>query len=90
MAIPEFILHKLFVQGSLQIPAKGFAFALNNTFAPATLTGMGLEVAGQPVPSDCLTLQAAGVSPARLPALPEDALSYELLASSLALLTLET
>jgi hypothetical protein len=34
MAIPEFILRKLYVQGSFQTSAGGFSFALNNTFAP--------------------------------------------------------
>ncbi|MGD9147208.1 MAG: hypothetical protein PVG56_03800 [Anaerolineae bacterium] len=57
MAIPEFILRKLFVQGSFQTDAEGFSFALNNTFAPATLTGMGLEVDGQPVSPERLPLQ---------------------------------
>lgn len=66
MAIPRFILCKLFVQGSFQSDAKGFSFAWKRTLSPATLTGMELEVAGQPVPPDCLTLQAAGVSTARL------------------------
>jgi hypothetical protein len=36
-AVPEFILRKLFVQGSLQAHEDGFSFVLNNTFAPATV-----------------------------------------------------
>jgi alpha-N-arabinofuranosidase len=57
MATPEFILRKLYVPGSFQTDAEGFSFVLNNTFAPAALTGMALEVDGQPVPPDRLTLQ---------------------------------
>ena len=59
MAIPEFILRKLFVQGSFRTDAEGFSFALNITFAPATLMGLALEVDGQPVPPDRLALQIA-------------------------------
>ena len=44
MAIPEFILRKLIVPGSLQSTAKGFQFILLNTFAPATITSFGLKV----------------------------------------------
>ncbi|HOU24286.1 MAG TPA: alpha-L-arabinofuranosidase C-terminal domain-containing protein [Anaerolineae bacterium] len=53
MAIPEFILRKLYVPGSLKSTAEGFTFCLLNTFAPATVTGMGLRVGSQEVaPSD--------------------------------------
>jgi alpha-N-arabinofuranosidase len=58
VAIPEFVLRKLFVQGSLQAHADGFSFALRNTFAPGTITGLGLEVDGKAVPAAGLTLQA--------------------------------
>jgi hypothetical protein len=90
MSIPEFILRKVFVQGSFQTDAEGFSFELNNTFAPATLTGMGLEVDGQPIPPDQLTLQAGRVSPETLPVMHGDGLRYELPASSVAVLALET
>jgi alpha-N-arabinofuranosidase len=63
MAIPEFVLRKLYVPGSFQASAEGFAFALRNTFAPATLTGLELEVDGLPVPPDRLTLQAGEATP---------------------------
>jgi alpha-N-arabinofuranosidase len=59
MVIPEFILRKLYVQDSLQAGADGLSFALNNTFAPATVTGFRLEVDGQPVPPGHLTIQAS-------------------------------
>jgi hypothetical protein len=63
MAIPEFILRKLYVPGGLQTDAQGFSFALNNTFAPAALTGKALEVDGQSVPLDGLTLQVGEDEP---------------------------
>ncbi len=37
MAIPEFILRKLVVPGSLKKKGNGFTFIINNTFAPATI-----------------------------------------------------
>ncbi|MEW5869266.1 MAG: alpha-L-arabinofuranosidase C-terminal domain-containing protein [Chloroflexota bacterium] len=62
-AVPEFILRKLFVQGSLKTEGDGFCFALNNTFAPATVRGFHLEVNGQAVPAACLSLQAGEGAP---------------------------
>ncbi|MDO9120731.1 MAG: hypothetical protein Q7U31_03015, partial [Anaerolineaceae bacterium] len=38
MAIPEFVLRKLVVPGSLKKQGSGFSFIINNTFAPATIT----------------------------------------------------
>jgi alpha-N-arabinofuranosidase len=46
VVIPEFILRKLFVKGSLKTQGESFSFAINNTFAPATLTSVGLDVDG--------------------------------------------
>ncbi|MBN1659722.1 MAG: hypothetical protein JXA93_15050 [Anaerolineae bacterium] len=63
MAIPEFILRKLYVPDSFQSGAEGFSFALNNTFAPATLTGIALEVDGRPVPPGRLTVQGGEGQP---------------------------
>lgn len=63
MAIPEFVLRKLFVQGSLQVQPDGFSFALRNTFAPGTIIALALELDGQPVPPDALALQAEGEAP---------------------------
>jgi len=63
MPVPEFVLRKLFVQGSLQAQPDGFSFALRNTFAPATITGLGLEVDGKPVPPEGLTVQAENEAP---------------------------
>ncbi len=47
-AIPEFVLRKLFVSGSLKACPDGFEFQLNNTLAAVTLTGLGLAVDEQP------------------------------------------
>lgn len=63
MAIPEFVLRKLYVQGSLQAQVDGFSFALRNTFAPGTITALALEVDGNPVPAAGLTLQAENEVP---------------------------
>jgi len=63
MAIPEFILRKLFVRESLQMHEDGFSFALHNTFAPGTLTGLALEVDGQPVPPEGIVLQVGDEPP---------------------------
>ena len=63
MAIPEFILRKLYVSDSFHVDAEGFTFALNNTFAPATLTGLHLEVDGVPVPPDRLTVRVGEGAP---------------------------
>jgi alpha-L-arabinofuranosidase len=37
MAIPEFVLRKLVLPGSLKKQGNGFSFIINNTFAPATI-----------------------------------------------------
>lgn len=62
-AIPEFILRKLFVQNSLKNTPDGLHFNLNNTFAPATILAFTLEVDGQPVPLEDMTLQVEEDSP---------------------------
>jgi alpha-N-arabinofuranosidase len=64
MAIPEFVLRKLYVKGSLQAEADAFSFALKNTFAPGTLVGLAMDVDGRRVPVENLSLQAEG-QPAR-------------------------
>jgi len=47
-AIPEFILRKLYVPGSLKASPDGFELQLNNTLAAVTLTGLGLTADEQP------------------------------------------
>ena len=59
-SVPEFILRKLYVPDSLTAHSGGFSFALNNSFAPATVTGFRLDVDGAPVPADRLRIQAGG------------------------------
>ena len=54
MVIPEFILRKLFVKGSLKKEDVGFSFCINNTFAPATLLSVGLDVDGTAIGKDKL------------------------------------
>ena len=56
--VPEFLLRKLFVQDSLKMDENGFSFALNNTFAPATVTSFTLTVNGKVVPPEDLHIQA--------------------------------
>ena len=55
--VPEFILKKLFVKNSLQETESGFSFILNNTFAPATIHAVRMEVDGVAVPPDALSVQ---------------------------------
>jgi alpha-N-arabinofuranosidase len=61
--IPEFILKKLYVPGSLKTTPGGFTFDIHNTFAPATVTGVGLDVDGVSVPLAGLSLQEEGRDP---------------------------
>ena len=47
-AIPEFVLRKLYIPGSLKAWEGGFELQLNNTLAPVTLTGLGITADEQP------------------------------------------
>jgi alpha-N-arabinofuranosidase len=51
MAIPEFILRKLILPGSLKPAGNGFEFVMFNTFAPATINSFALQVSGKEVPA---------------------------------------
>jgi alpha-N-arabinofuranosidase len=62
-AIPEFILRKLYLRGSLKDEGNGFSFALKNTFAPATVIGFGLDVDGEPVANRRISIQSADEIP---------------------------
>ena len=62
-AVPEFILRKIYVPSSLENQANCFSFSLNNTFAPGTLIGFGLDVDRSPIPPDYLTLQIGDAKP---------------------------
>ena len=59
--IPEFILSRMFVRGSLRKTERGFVFSLKNTYAPATIHGFRLEVAGSEVPQSSLALRLESV-----------------------------
>jgi alpha-N-arabinofuranosidase len=61
--MPEFLLRKLYVPGSLKILPSGFDFELNNAFAPATVTGFQVDVDGQPVPPGQLWFQSGSSAP---------------------------
>ncbi len=60
MAIPEFVLRKLVVPGSLKRRGNGFAFVLKNTFAPATITKFELLNNNVPIPADTITFSSPG------------------------------
>ncbi|HOG46450.1 MAG TPA: hypothetical protein PLJ35_01540 [Anaerolineae bacterium] len=44
MAVPSFLLKKLYVKGSLKNTEAGFELAIRNNLAPGTLIGMGALV----------------------------------------------
>jgi alpha-N-arabinofuranosidase len=56
MAIPEFVLRKLIVPGSLKENAQGFEFVLLDTFAPATITAFALHVGDQKITPEEITV----------------------------------
>ncbi|PKN99856.1 MAG: hypothetical protein CVU42_05780 [Chloroflexi bacterium HGW-Chloroflexi-4] len=58
MAIPEFVLRKLVVPGSLKKQSSGFSFIINNTFAPATITRFELFNFSTPIPGDSVTFSS--------------------------------
>ncbi len=64
MAIPEFVLRKLVVPGSLKKTGSGFSFILLNTFAPATITKFELINKVNPIPAQSITFSSS-VSPAQ-------------------------
>lgn len=58
MALPEFILRKLIVPGSLKSNGDGFQFILLNTFAPATITRFSIKVAGVSIPPEKIQISS--------------------------------
>lgn len=60
MAIPEFVLRKLIVPGSLKKQGSGFSFILNNTFAPATITKFELLNNNITIPADSVSFSTPG------------------------------
>jgi alpha-N-arabinofuranosidase len=63
MAIPEFILRKLIVPGSLKPVGNGFQFVLLNTFAPATITSFSIKVGTKVVPLSEIKISPANIEP---------------------------
>ncbi len=60
-AIPPVILKRLYVKGSLKPEGDGFSLALKNTIAPGTILGIeGLELDGQPIPPEQVTVTVEG------------------------------
>ncbi len=59
MAIPEFILRKLVVPGSLKKKGSGFTFIINNTFAPATIQKFELLNDGSLIPPVSISFSTA-------------------------------
>ena len=57
MAIPEFILRKLILPGSLKRTPSGFSFILRNTFAPATITQFHVLNDGVEIPSSQISIK---------------------------------
>jgi len=70
MAVPEFLVRKLYVPGSLAELEEGFAFVLRNTFAPATVQSLALEVDGTLVPPAAVSLTRVGGLPMTTSNLP--------------------
>ncbi len=60
MAIPEFVLRKLVVPGSLKKSGTGFSFILNNTFAPATITKFEMMNNLSTIPTDSISIATPG------------------------------
>jgi beta-fructofuranosidase len=56
-AIPEFVLRKLYVPGSLKACEDGFEFQMNNTLAPVTLIGFGIAADEHPCEAQGISLK---------------------------------
>lgn len=63
MSIPEFILRKLVLPGSLKRTPSGFTFILHNTFAPATITKLQVYNGSEEIPSSKITIKEEGKAP---------------------------
>jgi hydroxymethylglutaryl-CoA reductase (NADPH) len=59
MAVPSFLLKKLYVKGSLKNTGSGFEFALKNNLAPGSLIGLGpLTLDGNSIPLEAVTFKS--------------------------------
>ena len=59
-SVPEFLLRKLFVKGSLKRRPDGFEFQLNNTLMPVSVTSLHIAADGHPIPILKLFLKFPG------------------------------
>jgi beta-fructofuranosidase len=59
-SVPEFLLRKLYIPGSLKTRTDGFEFQLNNTLIPVTMTALGASIDGNPIALTKLFLQFPG------------------------------
>ena len=59
-SVPEFLLRKLYVPGSLKALQDGFSFQLNNSLMAVSVTGMQISADGEKIAGDSLYLQFAG------------------------------
>ena len=60
MSIPEFVLRKLVLPGSLKRTPSGFKFIIHNTFAPATITRFGLTIDDNVIDPSQITMYETG------------------------------
>ena len=60
MSIPEFILRKLVLPGSLKRTPSGFVFILHNTFAPATINRIQVFNGSEEIPPSQITINETG------------------------------
>jgi len=59
-AVPEFLLRKLVVPGSLKPAGEGFLFEINNTFVPVHLLRFNLRADGREIPAGQITIIQPG------------------------------
>lgn len=60
--LPDFITRKIYVKDSLEPVETGFVFRLNNSFAPVVIHRFSMEVDGQSVAPDLVSLTPQGQS----------------------------
>lgn len=59
MAVPSFLLKKLYVKGSLKNTGNGFEFTLKNNLAPGTLIGVGpVTLDDEAIPQEKITFSS--------------------------------
>lgn len=59
MAVPSFLLKKLYVKGSLKSTENGFQFALRNNLAPGSIIGLApLTIDDTTYPPEAITIKS--------------------------------